>query len=317
MTKTGGQTIRRPRPRAIRMFIGALNIALVTLLLGAAPALADDASSVPAAQGNTQASTVACPVTPAGIITDVTYRLVNGPAVTNLYGDHIHPGDHVAVSFTIAPNCTDVLVSFVSYFVPPGGYDTKSLQTVFSESGHTFSSGPHTDALSIFIPCTWQADLVLGPVIAHLGQPNYYGTEHLRDSGTGTGPCVTESIEATSSATSEVHGANSSEPKAAVLAAAVTNPNTGRSVDVATGILALFMVLAGFALFAETRRRGLAPASGPTAPLEPAPATPSVEADLPAAKDDHHRPGAGSIVGMLTLLTILVAFGLVVGRRRS
>ena len=41
-----------------------------------------------------------------------------------------------------------------------------------------------------------------------------------------------------------------------------------------------------------------------------------MEADLPPDRDDRHGPGGGSVIGMLTLLTIVVAFGIVVGRKR-
>jgi hypothetical protein len=321
LTKTGGTTIRRPRPRAIRAFIGALNIALVTLLLGAMPALADDSSAStatnPPAQGNAQPNT-ACPTGPDAI---QSYSFsVNGHPASDLWG--IHPGDHVLVNFTIAPNCTDVQVSFASYSVPPGGFDLKTLQVLFSHDTGKFSSGEHALALAIDIPCSWQVDLAVGPVIEHLGKPDYYGPR-LRVGYQGSGTCVspspspTESIEASSSATADVHSLTS-EPSgvSGVLAASVTNPNTGRSVDIATGILALFMVLGGFALVAETRRRGIAPATGPSGPLEPELAAEPVEADLPPDRDDRHGPGSGSVIGMLTLLTIVVAFGIVVGRRR-
>jgi hypothetical protein len=231
----------------VRAFALAASLAVAAATFVAVPAFATEENTCP---------------TGTAAVSGVHYT-VNGNPVTDLNQNNVHAGDVVKASFTIAPNCTDIQVTFAAYSVPPGGFDDKTLQVLDNHTTGNFSSGNHVDALQVTLPCSWQADLALGEVITQFSNnPSTYYGDRLIDHGTGTEECASPSPSPTESIAPATSTPNPGTPtpsdgQQSVLAAAVTNPNTGNGSEAFGGFIAVMMVLTGIAVLAEVRRRRL------------------------------------------------------------
>jgi hypothetical protein len=81
----------------------------------------------------------------------------------------------------VAPGCSEIQLSLVSYTAPSNAFDanTASQQVVFDSKTADFDAGLHT--WTVNMPnCYFQVDLVYGTVIEHLGPANsnnFYGTQ--------------------------------------------------------------------------------------------------------------------------------------------
>ncbi|MFY9614936.1 MAG: hypothetical protein WAT58_06015, partial [Candidatus Dormiibacterota bacterium] len=210
MTKSGVSEHTTWGRRALRLCIAASSLALASAALIAVPASAA-----------TAATTTACPAGTAAV-TSYFYTANGNPAHVAL--DGVSPGDKVTAHFTIAPNCTGVQVSFVSYNADPNDLGNLSKQTVFSQATGTFASGDQT--LVIDIPCAWQADLVTGAVITKFDESTgqtYSAQNRLINAGSNKGICVTPSPTPTggespaASPTSSVNSATTGNPNSSVL----------------------------------------------------------------------------------------------------
>ncbi len=99
-----------------------------------------------------------CPAGKAAV-TGYSYELAHADGTTqkvgDLTGNKVRPGDHITVTFAIAPECTDVEVSFASYRAPAASFDpnTAVQQTLYdSDTGFFDAGGGHT--LAIDVPAT-------------------------------------------------------------------------------------------------------------------------------------------------------------------
>ena len=249
MSKSLHKGSLRPAFRIARILVLVINLALVGLLVGAVPAFAANNGA---------------PVCPDGknAVTGFHDLFNNTTASPGLQG--VQPGDHVKVTFTVAPGCTEVEVSLASYRAPNDDFANNKTQQVLSDSATGFfDAGEHSLEIDV-ANCFFQADFAVGHVIQDLGRPEYYGPR-LIDSATGGTTCVesspspspTGSIEASSSPSVPASDAPTSSPTQGVRAATNVLPAAGSGTDLATGLVALLMVLTGIAVLAETRRRGI------------------------------------------------------------
>jgi hypothetical protein len=99
-----------------------------------------------------------CPAGKAAV-TGYSYELAHADGTTqkvgDLTGNKVRPGDHITVTFAIAPECTDVEVSLASYRAPAASFDpnTAVQQTLYdSDTGFFDAGGGHT--LVIDVPAT-------------------------------------------------------------------------------------------------------------------------------------------------------------------
>ncbi|HEV3233260.1 MAG TPA: hypothetical protein VG329_01755 [Candidatus Dormibacteraeota bacterium] len=248
MTKSGVSEHTTWGRRALRLCILASSLAVASATLAVAPAYA------------ATASTATCP-TGSAAVTSFSYKV----GTTSVALNTVKPGDHVLATFTVADGCTDVQVTFAAYNAVPGHPDNLDGQTLANSTTGHFAAGVHTDALSIDIPCAWQADLVTGAVITKFDTTvnpavTYTARGSLVDAGSGEGVCVTPSPTPTQSEspTSGVSGATTNpSTNSSVLGAAVVAPATGNGSEAIAGFIAVLMVLTGIAVLAEVRRRRL------------------------------------------------------------
>jgi len=135
-----------------------------------------------------------CPSLPAARVSSFNYT-ING--VSNLPTmASVTSGGVLSVQFTVAPGCTNVEVSIVTYDSPSGTFNrnTAGQQVVFDQATGMFDAGVHT--LAVDVPqCFFQVDFVRGPVIVKLGpagSSNFYGDQgRLIEAKSGGQACTT------------------------------------------------------------------------------------------------------------------------------
>ncbi len=143
------------------------------------------------------------PVCPSGTgaVTNVSYVLQIGTTTTTVtsLGGNTQDGESVTANFTIAPGCTNIEVTLVSYRAPAATFNanTANQQTVFDVDTATFNAGPGT--LQVFIPAGYyQIDFVLGAVITTLGPANsnnFYSSQNRLLDHDNSGSIPTSSID--------------------------------------------------------------------------------------------------------------------------